>query len=166
VGVVITTNHKVGGLFLPPDDRRHFVAWTTVERSAFDEAYWTRYWERLDAGGADAAADYLRALDLRRFNPKAPPRQTQAFWEMANAMRSEKETEMDDIIEILGRPNALVIGNIISRASSLDRNGFVEWLKDGKKGPPDRPLTRRLRLLSFGVGSERRSAWQLIELSE
>ena len=66
MGVVITTNDKVGGLFLPPDDRRHFVAWTTVERSAFDEAYWTRYWGRLDAGGADAVADYLRALDLRR----------------------------------------------------------------------------------------------------
>jgi hypothetical protein len=132
VGVIITTNHKVGGLFLPPDDRRHFVAWTPVERSAFDEAYWTRYWAWLNAGGAEAVADYLRALDLCRFNPKAPPPQTQAFWEMANAMRSEKETEMDDIIETLGRPDALIIGNIISRASSLNRYGFVEWLKDGK----------------------------------
>ena len=35
IGVIITTNHKVGGLFLPPDDRRHFVAWSTVEPSAF-----------------------------------------------------------------------------------------------------------------------------------
>jgi hypothetical protein len=52
VGVIITTNHKVGGLFLPPDDRRHFIAWTTVERSAFNEAYWTRYWTRLEARGA------------------------------------------------------------------------------------------------------------------
>ena len=132
VGMIITTNHKVGGLFLPPDDRRHFVAWTPVERSAFDEAYWARYWARLDAGGAEAVADYLRSLDLSRFNPKAPPPQTQAFWEMANAMRSEKESEMDDIIETLGRPDALIIGNIISRASSLNRYGFVEWLKDGK----------------------------------
>jgi hypothetical protein len=24
-GIIVTTNHKVGGLFLPPDDRRHFV---------------------------------------------------------------------------------------------------------------------------------------------
>ena len=39
-GVIITTNHKVGGLFLPLDDRRHFIAWSTVERSAFNEAYW------------------------------------------------------------------------------------------------------------------------------
>jgi hypothetical protein len=39
---------------------------------------------------------------------------------------------MDDIIESLGRPNALIIGNIINRASTLNRYGFVEWLKDGK----------------------------------
>ena len=51
---------------------------------------------------------------------------------MANAMRSEKESEMDDIIESLERPDALIIGNIISRASTLARYGFVEWLKDGK----------------------------------
>ena len=131
VGVIITTNHKVGGLFLPSDDRRHFVAWTIVERSAFNEAYWARYWGRLETGGAEAVADYLMALDLSRFNPKAPPRQTQAFWEMANAMRSEKESEMDDIIESLGRPAALIIGNI-GRASTLNHYGFVEWLKDGK----------------------------------
>jgi hypothetical protein len=26
-GVIFTSNHKTDGLFLPPDDRRHFVAW-------------------------------------------------------------------------------------------------------------------------------------------
>jgi Family of unknown function (DUF5906) len=132
VGVIITTNHKVGGVFLPSDDRRHLVAWTTVERSAFDEAYWLRYWARLEEGGAEAVADYLKALDLSRFNPKAPPPRTQAFYEMANAMRSEKESEMDDVIEHLDKPNALVIDKIVARARTLGRHNFVEWLKDGK----------------------------------
>jgi hypothetical protein len=27
-GVIITTNHKTDGIFLPSDDRRHFVAWS------------------------------------------------------------------------------------------------------------------------------------------
>jgi hypothetical protein len=27
-GVIFTSNHKTDGLFLPPDDRRHFVAWS------------------------------------------------------------------------------------------------------------------------------------------
>jgi hypothetical protein len=35
-GVIVTTNHKVSGLYLPADDRRHFVAWSTKERDDFD----------------------------------------------------------------------------------------------------------------------------------
>lgn len=31
-GVIITTNHKADGLFLPPDDRRHYVAWSPCRR--------------------------------------------------------------------------------------------------------------------------------------
>jgi len=30
VGVVITTNHKTDGIYLPNDDRRHYVAWSTA----------------------------------------------------------------------------------------------------------------------------------------
>jgi Family of unknown function (DUF5906) len=133
VGVIITTNHKVGGIFLPSDDRRHYVAWTPLERSAFDEAHWKKYWAWLEAGGAAAVADYLRALDLSRFNPKAPPLRTQAFYEMVNAMRSEKESEMDDILETLERPKALTVSAIISRARSLGRHEFAQWLRDGVK---------------------------------
>ena len=118
-GVIITTNHKVGGLFLPPDDRRHFVAWSTVEPSAFSPAHWAKYWAKFNAGGAEAVADHLKALDLGAFNPKAPPPHTQAFWEMVNAMRSEEESEMADIIESLGTPKALVIGDLIARAHTL-----------------------------------------------
>ena len=130
-GVIITTNHKVGGLFLPSDDRRHFVAWSTIERTAFDEAYWGRYWERLESGGAAAVAHYLRTLDLSGFNPKAPPARTQAFWEMVNAMRSEKEGMMEDILDDLERPGALLLSQIVSRARTLGHHEFAEWVKDG-----------------------------------
>jgi hypothetical protein len=128
-GVIITTNHKVGGLFLPADDRRHFVAWSTKERTDFDDAYWTKYWGSLNAGGAEAVAEYLRQLDLTEFNPKAPPPQTQAFWEMVNAMRSEEESEMADVIESLGTPKALMISDLIGRARSLRRHALVEFLQ-------------------------------------
>ena len=30
-GIVMTTNHRAHGLYLPPDDRRHFVAWSETE---------------------------------------------------------------------------------------------------------------------------------------
>ena len=32
VGVIITTNHKTDGIFLPEDDRRHFVAWSELTK--------------------------------------------------------------------------------------------------------------------------------------
>jgi hypothetical protein len=134
-GVIITTNHKVGGLFLPPDDRRHYVAWSTIEPSDFTPDQWAEYWAKLNAGGADAVADHLRALDLARFNPKAPPPHTQAFWEMVNAMRSEEESEMADVIESLGTPKALVIGDLIACAERFlgsRHNAFVTFLQERK----------------------------------
>jgi hypothetical protein len=134
VGVIITTNHKVGGIFLPADDRRHFVAWTNVERADFGEDYFAKYWDWLNTGGADAVAAHLKALDLKGFNPKAPPPKTQAFWEMVNAMRSEEESEMADVIDALKHPNALTIPDLILAANHLgSRYGaFVTFLEDRK----------------------------------
>ena len=40
IGLLITTNYKSDGIFLPPDDRRHFVAWTDVVKELFAEDYW------------------------------------------------------------------------------------------------------------------------------
>jgi hypothetical protein len=36
LGMVITTNHKADGLYLPADDRRHYVAWSDATREEFD----------------------------------------------------------------------------------------------------------------------------------
>ena len=38
-GVVMTTNHKTDGIYLPADDRRHFVAWSDATKADFDQAY-------------------------------------------------------------------------------------------------------------------------------
>jgi hypothetical protein len=163
-GVIIATNHKVGGLFLPPHDRRHYVAWSPVEPSDFSPDDWVKYWTRLNAGGAEAVADHLRALDLARFKPKAPPPHTQAFWEMANAMRSEEESEMDDVIENLGTPKALVIGDLIASADLLgEQCGYRRlanrWVIGGQRiGCPD-GLTGLIFLLAH-TRLERRSHWR------
>ena len=42
-GVVITTNHKTDGIYLPADDRRHFVAWTDLEKLLSRRNTGTRY---------------------------------------------------------------------------------------------------------------------------
>ena len=39
-GVVITTNHKTDGIYLPADDRRHYVAWSHLTRDDFPNEYW------------------------------------------------------------------------------------------------------------------------------
>jgi hypothetical protein len=36
-GVIITSNHKADGIFLPADDRRHFVAWSDLTKEDFAE---------------------------------------------------------------------------------------------------------------------------------
>jgi hypothetical protein len=82
-GVIITTNHKSDGIYLPADDRRHFVAWSDLDRKNFNEAYWNDLWGWYANNGLRVVAHYLLNLDLSGFNPKAPPRQTDAFFELS-----------------------------------------------------------------------------------
>ena len=70
-GVVLTTNHKVDGVYLPADDRRHFVAWSDCTKCDFDEAYWNNLWNWYEREGFGHVAAYLTQLDLSSFNPKA-----------------------------------------------------------------------------------------------
>jgi hypothetical protein len=50
-GVVITTNHKTDGLFLPADDRRHYVTWSDANKDDFTADYWNALWTFYDSGG-------------------------------------------------------------------------------------------------------------------
>ena len=45
LGLVFTTNYSRDSLYIPPGDRRFFVAWTELDgRAHFSEAYWTDLW--------------------------------------------------------------------------------------------------------------------------
>ena len=93
VGVVITTNYKTNGIFLPPDDRRHFVAWSEAQQDDVTEAQWSDYYQWLEKDGSAHVAAYLREFDLSAFNPKAPPRKTPAFWEIVDSSRAPEDDE-------------------------------------------------------------------------
>src|SRR5678815_1144116 len=43
-GVIITTNHRTDGIYLPAEDRRNFVAWSerTKEDPVFSDGYWAK----------------------------------------------------------------------------------------------------------------------------
>lgn len=132
-GVIITTNHKTDGIYLPKDDRRHFVAWSPRLRGDFSEVYWNELWHYYDYAGGDAdVAAYLAELDLTGFNPKAPPPQTPAFWDILSAGRQPEDAEMADALDRLGNPDAVTLAQIID--STLNAHGipseFGQWLKE------------------------------------
>jgi hypothetical protein len=118
-GPIITTNHKTSGIYLPADDRRHYVAWSLVKIEKYDAVYWAKYWARMNNGGADAVAAYLSRLNLAGFDAKAPPPRTSAFLEMVDAFRPREESDMADVIESLGTPETLLISEIVARAGTL-----------------------------------------------
>jgi len=128
VWVIITTNHKVGGIYLPPDDRRHFVAWSILTRAMFDPDYFDRLYRWYAGGGTEIVAHYLGTLDISKFNPKAPPPQTEAFWQMVNSSRPPETAEMADRLEALGNPAVVTLDGL--RAGTPD--DFQAWLCDRK----------------------------------
>jgi hypothetical protein len=138
-GVIITSNHKTDGIFLPADDRRHLVAWSTLEQDDFAADFWRKQYTWYNSGGNEAVAHYLASHDLSNFDPKAPPRKTEAFWEIANANRAPEDAELQDVLDELGRPDVVTLDRVANRASAL-RPTFTEWLHDksNARGIPHR----------------------------
>jgi hypothetical protein len=137
VGVILTTNHKTGGIYLPQDDRRHFVAWSPLPEGHFSPEYFMKLCRWYEAGGNANVADYLLGLDISGFNPKAPPLKTEAFWQMVNSARAPESAEMADAIDALGNPRAFTIDEIKEKAAS----SLLTWLGDKKNS---RAISHRL----------------------
>jgi hypothetical protein len=130
VGVIITTNHKTDGIYLPADDRRHYVAWSDLTKDDFTEAYWADLWAWYEAGGLADIAEYLRTLDISSFNPKAPPPKTPAWHDIVNSNRAPEDAEMADALEGIGWPPATTISAICSSLTIAE--GFAVYLRDRK----------------------------------
>lgn len=126
VGVIITTNHKTDGIFLPADDRRHYVAWSDLTRETFDAIYWTNLYDWYEAGGIGHVVAYLRQLDLCDFDAKGPPPKTPAFWDIVSSNQAPEEAEMNDALETLGWPNAVTVAMVADYAN----DSFREFLTD------------------------------------
>jgi hypothetical protein len=127
-GVIITTNHKTDGIYLPADDRRHFVAWSGITKADFDESYWIELWSWYKHGGDRHVAAYLMQSDISGFDPKTPPAKTADFWTIVDAGRVPEDAELADAIESLGSPAVFVLADLQGRVSSE----FADWLGDRK----------------------------------
>jgi Family of unknown function (DUF5906) len=127
-GVVITTNYKTDGIYLPADDRRHFVAWSDCNKEDFQPKYWNDLWGWYEREGYGHVAAYLASLDISAFDPKAPPRKTSAFWDIVDASRVPEDAELADVLEELRSPNAVTISQIANKATG----DFKVWIQDRK----------------------------------
>jgi hypothetical protein len=132
-GVIITTNHKAGGIFLAPDDRRHLVAWSPMTYDGLGgKDYFDRLWDFYDTNGLNDVAAYLRDLDVRPFNPHAPPPKTDAFWEIVTASAQPESNELVDVLTNLGHPTVVTLDDMTSILSGTDAD-FVIYLKDRRQ---------------------------------
>jgi hypothetical protein len=140
LGVIFTTNNKTTGLYLPEDDRRHYVAWSDLDKGRdFDDEYWLKLWGWYEAGGRGHAAAYLHGVDLSNFDPKAPPPKTDAWWAIVDANRAPEESELADLLDALGNPDAVTVDKLTG--SNFDMGaGIRMWLADRKnrRGIPHR----------------------------
>jgi len=128
--VIITTNHKQGGLYLPPDDRRHYFASSDRDKTNFSEGYWQAIHDWYDREGTAHVAAYLADYDLTGFNPKAPPPKTDAFWSVVDANRADEDAEFANILDKLEWPAALTLDDVREAATSLEMYEFEGWLAD------------------------------------
>jgi len=80
----------------------------------------------LPAGGFEHVAAYLAEFDISDFDPKAPPPQTSAWWDIVNANLAPEDADLANAIDALGRPKALTIKQLIAVA----KGAFAEWLSE------------------------------------
>lgn len=130
LGLILTTNYSITGMYLPPDDRRHFVAASIVDRTEFEPDYFTRLYGWFEAGGYGHVAAYLRDYDLSKFNPKAPPRQTEAHRAIVMANAAPEEGELADLLEALGNPDVVSLAMLRDSADGRRMYDLVSMLDD------------------------------------
>jgi hypothetical protein len=129
-GVIITTNHKTDGIYLPAEDRRHYVAWSdrVKEGERFAGDYWPKLYAYYQNGGNEAVAAYLMQRDISGFDPKAPPAKTATFWSIVDANRPSEEGELTDVLEAMNWP----LGFTLKALQDEAEGGLFEWLMDRK----------------------------------
>ena len=127
---------------LPTNDRRHYVAWSERKQEDFTPKYWTELWRYYADGGVEHVAAYLNEFDLSDFDPKAPPPRTPAFWDIVNTTRAPEDAELADVLDKLGKPDAVTLAELITAANG----GIAEWLLDRRNR---RALPHRLERCEY-----------------
>jgi hypothetical protein len=151
LGFILTTNHKTDGIYLPADDRRHYVAWSDRKKEDCAPDYWNLLWKFYADGGLAHVAAYLATVDLSGFDPKAPPPKTAAFWDIVGVNRAPEDAELADVLDEMSKPDpknpeitadAVTFGDLLKKASG----SITDWLMDRRNR---RALPHRLERCGY-----------------
>ena len=156
-GVIITTNHKTDGIYLPADDRRHYVAWSDLTEGRLHADYWNELWGWYADGGIRHVAAYLAELDLSGFDPKAPPPKTAAFWDIVDANRAPEDAELADVLDKLGNPDATTLDRI---ANTADRR-FQPGSRTARTAATSRTGSRSAATSRFATTAAKDGLWKI-----
>lgn len=128
--VIMTTNHRTDGIYLPPDDGRHFCVWSELTREDHEEGFFDAFYDWLDDGGDAHVAAWLRTRDVSHFKRGRPPPQTPLFYEIVAASRPTECSWLDDIFADW-KPSVFILESLVNRADGEVR----EWLTNpGNRG--------------------------------
>jgi hypothetical protein len=106
--VVMTSNH-LDALYIPSDDRRHFVGVSTRTKEEFAPGYFDEMHAWFKSGGNEAVAHYLANLDLSAFNAMAPPPKTDGWHMVVAAGLAPESGDLTDAIERMSKPKAMTL---------------------------------------------------------
>jgi hypothetical protein len=155
VGIVITSNHLTGGIYLPADDRRHYVANSTLTSADFNDGYWTKLWKWYEQEGFAHVAAFLQQYDISGFDPKAPPPKTSAFWEIVESNVAPENMEIADILDSLGNPDAVTI-DIVDREANKE---LRDWFRDRKNSKTIQHRFRDCGYVPVGNPDSKQGLW-------
>jgi hypothetical protein len=122
------------------------VAWSDKTKDDFTPAYWNQRYTWYAAGGIGHVAAYLQTLGLSRFDPKALPPKTAAFWAMVQANEAPESGELRDLLGHLGEPAAVTLGQLVEAAQSLQQLAFADDLRDRRSR---RSIPHRLERVGY-----------------
>ena len=123
LGFILTTNHKTDGIYLPADDRRHYVAWSALTKEDFQPQYWQELWGWYYAGGFEHVAAYLAELDLSGFRPEGAAAEDAGVLGHRQRQSSAEDAELADVLDELGNPEAVTPKQLLAKATGQLRNG-------------------------------------------
>ena len=134
-GVIITTNHLLNGLHIPPDDRRYDVIdCATHEEMGFKNPNdrklyfdWLWNWFYKEKGDSHIAA-YLREKDISKFSAPNGQRRTKAHQSII-MVELEQYGWFFDIVNELGSPDFISVPTIKNIA---ERNGEIDTTKNSQ----------------------------------